>query len=520
ERELELRQPDVYFRVLRGDRVIADTRTQVVWNLRDPRVKIVIGIADGHAPPPPATPSTVTGRITTTAGVAVADVRVQAWDQALAGPALLATAVSDATGAYTAHYDPSELAGKPRADLYVRVLDPRQKLAEIARSAVIYQAPPAVTVNLAIAPAAVSRPSEYQRLLDATAPLLGKTALAGLDPGGVVYLAGRSAWDARTIAMAAQADTLSAQTKIPAVHYYALLRAGQPGDRDALALVPDSAVRSAIQQAIDASVIDAGPSIDTTIELHRQEAVRALQTYTTPVSLSSLGDMLAVSLDKSQTPAFLAAYHDTADQPEALWSTLQAAGFSAAAIAELQADGRLGFLTRQNAPLVARLKAGKVATDTDLARAGLYQADAWLPLIGKDVPAGLDAGSYAAGLAAQVQLGYPTLVVAELVRRGTLPVDQSTADADGEVAGFLRAGQGSYKIGDHPVKTWAGYAKLSSPAKDAARLVERLYQLTPSNDAMVALHAAGVSSAFQIATMPKQRFLDQIGGQLPDPSEA
>ena len=464
--------------------------------------------------------SQVDGVVTTTAGVAVANAQIEIWDQQLGGETLIATGTTDARGGFALHYDPGELGNKPLADLSVRVVDPRRNNAELVRSPVIYQAAPRLTVKLAVAAADVVRPSEYDRLLDDARPILGKVTLAELDAHGVEYLANRIKWDARTVAMAAQASKLAAETQIPAAHYYALMRTGLPGEPAALHRLPDSSVEHGLKLAIDRGVIgDPGSgdeSIERTLKLYREQSAAALRSYAPAAAVSSLGDMLAVSLDGDRATSFLSAYHASTDRPDELWSQLAERGFDSAQIARLQTDGKLGYLTRQNAPLVARLRdKAKVETAEDLVRAGLYRAEAWQPLIGDATPPQLTAESYAAGLAAQVNLSFPTLVVAEMVRRGEVPVGGGE-----EVSAFLRDSDGKHAIGVEPVARWDGYTKLSDQAQTGAKLVERLYQLTPSNAAMVALHELGLHSAYDIVRIPRDQFLRQTADQFPSALEA
>lgn len=522
-RDLTSRLPDVYFKVFRGDQQVADTRSTVLWSPRYPDAKVVILLGDaGTAPGTPGIPhpATVEGRVTTENGRAVVDVQVEVWDQRLGGDVLFSKTVTDAKGHYSTQYDPVEIGSRGRPDLYVRILDPRRKSTEIGRSAVSYDAGQTVVIDVKVPADRVSRASEYERLLEALAPVVANVSLQTLDPKGVEVVANRVRWDARTVAMAAQAAKLSAETKIPAEHYYALMRAGLPGERAALHRMPEASIRRGLEQAITSGIITPSQSIDTTVEIHRREAAAALRQFTPVASVSSLGDMLKLSLNEGQTNTFLAAYQSTTADPKQLWTTLAERGFDSKLIARLQTDGKLGYLTRQNAPLIGRLRqAAQVEATEDLVRAGLYKASAWKPLIGADVPAGISADSYAEGLAAQINLSYRTLVTAEMVRRRELPIDPPS-DGEGEVAAFLRAGHGQHTIGVEPVRRWEGYAALSAEGKNRARLVERLYQMSPSNDAMVALHNAGLHSALQIVSQPKARFLAQHGGEFLDQAQA
>jgi hypothetical protein len=519
-KEIQARRPEVYFKVFLGKQLIANTRSQVSWSSTDPDARVTIpigggGPTDGNGGAEPS-PLQVSGVVTTDAGVAVSGVHVEARDQRLGDTALLVAGITDARGAYTLHYDSRELRDKPRPDLFVRVLDPRNRNAEIARSPVLYQADSQVTVNLSIKAGRAKRASEYARLLDAAQPVLGKTALGDLDAKGVEYVANRVRWDARTVAMATQAAALSKATRIPAEHYYALMRSGIPGDASSMHRLPVSSVDRALRLAIAGGVIGDDHPIDATLAIYREKSAAALKQFTPAVAISSLGDMLALSLNAAKTETFLEAYHETADRPGELWSVLAKRGLDKETVARLQTDGKLGFLTRQNAPLIARLrKNAHITTAEDLPRAGLYKAEAWKKLISNDAPNQIGVDAYAAGLAAQVNLGYPTLVAAEMVRRGEIPVDAEHEGEEGEVAKFLREGHARHTIGVDPVKRWKGFDKLSPKGRDGARLVERLFQLSPSNESMETLHRLGFQSALDIVREPRELFLAKHGDAFP-----
>jgi 5-hydroxyisourate hydrolase-like protein (transthyretin family) len=100
--ELERSRPDIYFHVFCGEHMLADTKSQVVWNSRYPDVPVVIAVhgAGAVSVNAQATASEVNGIVTTATGVAVADVRVEIWDQHLSGETLLATGITDARGNY------------------------------------------------------------------------------------------------------------------------------------------------------------------------------------------------------------------------------------------------------------------------------------------------------------------------------------------------------------------------------------------------------------------------------------
>jgi hypothetical protein len=85
--------------------------------------------------------------------------------------------------------------------------------------------------NPCFADAAVERTPEFDRLRTTLEPFLGDHTLDTLDPDRVSYLAERSGWDARTVAMAAQSVRLAAGPAVDAADR----RDVCPVDRDSCA---------------------------------------------------------------------------------------------------------------------------------------------------------------------------------------------------------------------------------------------------------------------------------------------
>jgi hypothetical protein len=433
------RRPDIYFKVYYQYQLVADTSDHVLWNAGRAVPEIVIAIsgdatgglggggggrgADGGG----NGAFEVRGRVTDDRRVPARGLKVEALDHDLDGTTSLGSTTTDDAGAYSIRYTP---ARKPRADLEVRALSVGSK--------VIYGAGPLETVNLVIPTTEVSRATEYEQLLTALQPQLGRTALGQLTPAGVNYLANKTGWDPRSVAMAAQAEQLASTTHIPAAHYYALFRSGAPSDAVGMSRLSTGFVTHALTSAIESKVIAATGSIEDTVAAHQAESARHLTALKPVGAVSSLGEMLDLRLDAATKSTFIAQYQVHSTDPAALWKALADARVAPGTIAALQTDGKLGYLTRFNAPLVARLRerAGIAAAD-DLARAGLYRPSAWIELIGNDVPAGLTREAYAAGLAAQVNLSYPTLVTAAMVGTGevVLPGARAGGNLDAAIAG-------------------------------------------------------------------------------------
>ena len=158
---------------------------------------------------------------------------------------------------------------KTRPDLQVQVL---RGDTVAGGSAVWYNASGQKTLDVILPPGLSWLPSEYETLTADIARFY-TGPLGGLREDGerqdVTYLAGKSGWDARAIAMASLADQFSQQRPAGPGHptataqgagihpafYYALFRAGFPADADALSRVSPSVLAQIWEQAAAQGVI-------------------------------------------------------------------------------------------------------------------------------------------------------------------------------------------------------------------------------------------------------------------------
>ncbi len=519
QEQLARRDLQVWFVVRSDQGVVANSRDQeVFWDPRNPN-RVELRVPHIEEPNrPPVEPYEVRGQVLTDRGTPAESVMVEVWDHRLRGATLLGSGIPDGGGTYRVLYDPARLDGKHLGDIDVRVVDARRQ-QELARSKVAYQAPPRLEVDLVVPFTGVRRSTEYERLLTGLEPLLDGTSLTDVDADGVVFLANRSGWDPRSVAMAAEAARITAGTDAPAAHYYALFRSGAAPDAAAAHRLADTVVVQTIEAALAEGVIPDSGSIDATVRRHQGQAVEALMAYVPPGGVSSVDQMLDLRLDGSEKRIFVERLRATAGEPERLWDDLVEAGMSPAVVSRLQTDGKLGHLTLQNAPLISRLanRAGVEAT-ADLVTAGFYEPEPWIDLIGNDVPAGLTRQSYAVGMAAHVRLAYPTLVTADLVRRERVMV--GGPDVAGPVADFLAQAGPEHTLGRVPVATWPGFDDLAATVRDSVQTVERIYQITPSDGSMETLSRLGIGSARQIAQYSSAEFLATYGDAFPTTAQA
>lgn len=495
----------------------------------------------------------VTGTVSSPSSASVGGLAVQLVDKNVGGDVDLVSGTTGNDGRYglTARLSFATLRARHKSmpDLQTQVL---QDGKVIASSIVRYQATTKEELDVVL-PATTTLLSEYETLT---------TALAAAYPGSLVeleesatrqditYLANRSGWDARAVAMASLATELSqaggngpsptpgptpsAQTStavaVPSVEpafYYALMRAGLPTDSEALHRTPPAVVSSIWDQALSENVIPATLGAQTAQALRGFVAVASQTALGAPPAAgpSNLGQLLQItfgSVNATEQQQFAELLVQYGDDTETLWSEAEST-FGASVVGQLQLVGQLAYLTANNAPLITALYQAQhdhpLTSAADLVTLGFYDASAWLNVMGDvappaEVPGADEAeqkANYAEFMAAQVRLSYPTAMVGQMAVSGQLGDAASSSGA----GAFLLANP-DFDIGGTPVDQYVAANHLSASGdvvNQVARL-QRVYQITPTNTAMTALLNAGVDSAYAVCRLSESAFVDKYGSAL------
>lgn len=499
------------------------------------------GDGDGGGEPQDGPGYVVDGRVASRTSAAVAGLTVRVFDRAVGGDMQLAETKTERRGSYEASFPLGFVRrrGKDAPDLQVRVFDGERLLGA---SSVRYDASQHETIDVLLdEKSSKALASEFDALHDAIGDhYVG--SLADLEETDerqdITYLANKTGWDARAVAVAALADQLSkgtasdgGQAALEPPFFYALLRAGIPADETRLYRTDSHTVEAIWKRAIDLGVIPAALAepMPAAVERFTDIAAQRLLAAEPTAGTSSFGDLLAVSLkDDAQRQQFAELYQRNAGGSSTFWEKARGA-FGDEATDRLMLDGQLAYLTLNNAPLVAKLHetAGDdgLKLTRDLVDADLYRAEAWRDLIGEDeipheIPGRDDAekrARYADALAAQVRLSFPTAVVARMVDDGTTPI--GSGDSRGAVAGFLAEHEDRFHIGLQPIAQYVARNNLDVPADVTHEItrIQRVYQITPGDTAMNALLARGVDSAYAVAGYERDAFVrafkDEVGGE-------
>lgn len=484
---------------------------------------------------------TVVGTVTCPDRPGVGGLYVEIVDRNVEQDVLLAHTLTDERGRYQARF--SELNGKSQPDLQARVwAGDAAGAAFLGESNVRYNATNYETLDVELPANSAALPSEYETLTGALAEQyegqLGELEESD-DRQDVTYLANKTSWDARAVALAALADQFSEHRAdgegaegIHPAFFYALFRAGLPANPDTLYQADASTVEGIWERAIEQGVIP------NTLE---DEIPQAVQTFLSlsagrvldvrpPAGTSTLREMLHPTLDDSERQRRFAELYtrERGDLPT-FWNAVQEA-FGEETAKQLRLEGQLGYLTLNNGPLIRSLHEAEreppLSSTIDLAQRGYFRAEKWSELldgsvpdqIAGDTPEGKRA-NYAELLAAQVRLSFPTAVVAEGVRSEELPL---TGDADvrDAVYAFLTENQGRFEIGMNPVERYIARNDLGDqveePVKEQIKRIQRVYQITPTDEATKVLLDNNLDSAYRIVGYDEaefvQNFKEDLGG--------
>lgn len=475
----------------------------------------------------------VEGEVVSRVSAAMDGLAVQIVDKGVGGDAQLAKAITDERGAYRAAFTYIvKRRGKARPDLQAQVFAGDRLLAV---SEVRYDAKPRETLNVRLDDkTAATLASEHEtltRMLIAQGVERPAELLETDEQQDITYLANKSGWDARAVALASLAEQFSARTAdaggaaLAPPLFYALFRAGLPANEQAVyrinALQAEAIWRLALKQGVIAAELEA--ELPAAAQRFEELAAQRLLAGPAVVGLATLPELAAGALDgdADRRREFATLYARHRGDTEGFWSAVRGA-FGEPVERRLKLDGRLAYLTLNNAALIGKLHAaGRLSDTTQLVERGLYRAEAWRALLGRDPVPPEVVGSTAAEkraryteiLAAQVRLSHPTAVVAQQVKDGATPVAGGLAD---RVTTFLTEHQGQFEIGLQPVEQYVIHNELAVDAEvtNAITRIQRVYQITPSDEAMNALLNRNIGSAYAVARYDRAEFVRAFQGEV------
>lgn len=441
-------------------------------------------------------------------------------------------------------------------NLEVRTLDERE--TEVSLSATRYGAQSHEIFNL-VAPTRV-RPlaPEYDRLLADLGQLLreGGTlaeARENRECQDISLLHQATKWDARLIALLALAARLNRETGLGEEVLYALLRNGLPSDKTLLAHVSVTALVKALNKAVQANIVSLSNQQITAakeaFETFARGIRRASKAAGAPSSFAELLDKSG--LNASEKSTFESLYFSHQGSAAELWAKAAQQGIPGKKIERLQLQGKLAYLTLNNAALAEDISKQMDSPENlvGLIDQDLYREDEWekrlqslagsseaallklIPPAYKGATTAERMKAYCSDLARKVRRSLPTRVVARMVEKDELHLGAQHAALKAPVNTLLKNAEAlGFSLGRVPInsflaenkdKVFEGIgAKDVKDATSAFKKLQRLYQITPTNEALQLALSEGFTSAADVAAMPYQSFMSSYGDKFASDAKA
>lgn len=532
---LQVNVSDETGKILHTSKLVSNVRVTEVINLSLPALESDAGM---HR---------VDGRIFLEHGLPATNVKLRLYRLGFGGAqgaSLLAETTTQEQGLYNLPYTSNGVAN----NLEVRAVDDTGK--EIALSQKVLRAGKQEVMNL-VAPSTLQPlAAEYTRLQTDLVPHIGNIHTLGqtqenTDRSDLTLLNEATGWDARLIALAATAVKLTTpqaatsatatalppEVGLPTDVLYGALRAGLPSDKTKLAQVSPQAFKQGLEKARSVGIVEMSDT-QMTQAVTAFEAFRldTRLSFKTPGSVATYADILKQSsLTADQQKSFAEVYFNHQGDASKLWESAAAKPELKEVIPVLQKQGKLAYLTNNNPEVMSNMQAmvgdniGQSLVDLKL-----YNKEVWKGFF-NPVPVGQSSvvESEAEDMARKVRISYPTEVTWNMIRTGEM--DVSAFGSTSAIALFLKnAIAKGYKLGIMPVDkfvnenpdVWNGIEESKKhTTQEAIKTLHRVYQITPSNDAMKILLAQGLFSSQDVLSYTLEVFLERFGPLLP-PNQA
>jgi Tc toxin complex TcA C-terminal TcB-binding domain/Neuraminidase-like domain/Salmonella virulence plasmid 28.1kDa A protein len=521
------REPDLFFKIFRGEELIKSTENSVLWNVKAGETKVEIEV-DLPAVDPPKT-FLVQGKVGDVDGSPAVGVLVRAFNKNLRSEQLLGEATTDKAGEYAIRYPDQKLrrAERGSADLVVKALARGGSL--LAASPVVFNAGPVETINLLIGGTVLLGPSEYTRIAADVEPLLDGVAVADLTETDLEFLSGETDWSREFLGFYAVAARLSKQTKLPTEVFYGFAREKLPTTLNLLLAQSADTQRRALESAINEKIIPAGigPTIDSVLNSLKKLVVQQAFADPSEPGKTSVGALIGTSLaNPAERTEIVTRYVNHTGTIEEFWDGLRKDPVYAAKVDDLQFTLQLGALTANHLPLVKALQEMRMKKEfqdlRDLVR--LEVADWKTMLTGRNGTPGTGfppevrgaddaerATNYATILTRMIRDAFRTAAVAHAVSRDNIP-------GKADLISFF-TNNVAFDLGTTHIDTYladnagTALAGVSDPAALTQQLksFQRVHRLAPEYEQMRDLLGENLHSAQAISQIGEIAFVNQFG---------
>jgi hypothetical protein len=382
--------------------------------------------------------------------------------------------------------------------------------------------------------------SEYAILLRTVTPIVEKSKISLFQLDGSLkqlqFLATQTGQSLQNLTLLVQADKLRKDNIRYKLNTELLYATGRQLNNNlnlqSIALLPDIQISQHINSAVSKNIIQVFSEnvIDAFINsLHTLSVTNTATDAGTTPNGNNIGNFLKIAINDSvlQT-AFLSIYKNYTGAPEDFWTTYlpEQPAFSKRPdlVQSLMLTNTLSTLTGNNLALVGLLKDQVVSDVTSLISWTNVQ---WVSAINKagvmPLPvAGLtetqQVTAYAQAMQTSLFTAYPTKKITAMISGGEIKPDDN-ADL-GDIINRFISDTPAFDFSISKITDFTGDINNKIPAAyrvqatQELQLLQRLYQVSPSPQALSILYQNGFTSAFQIASVPAKIFGDTYSPTL------
>lgn len=258
-------EPDLYFKVFLGNKLVCSTEDTVMWNVKAGETEIVIEVDLESKDTGDHPTYSVSGYIRTTQNIPVSNIIVEAFDKKVGEETFLGKNESNEEGYY--HIDYTEKIEKDlkgmQVDLYVQCYEKSDKEKKIlVKSDLLINAPQQATINLTVPKEVRRAPSEFEKLADKINELISDKNIESLNDDDFDYMAARLKLNIKNIKryvhslnLEQQANEYKIKPQIPADIFYALISDDDLPTMKSIVSRNKSALLQAIREAVNKEMI-------------------------------------------------------------------------------------------------------------------------------------------------------------------------------------------------------------------------------------------------------------------------
>lgn len=533
------KNPDIYFKVYDGDRLLASTEREVYWNITKPDLEIVINVyVDSEID---TAISSFSGYVYHTGGNQIIGVKVGLYKKGLGNEVLLSEVETDTNGHYFINTERSILRKNFTDEVLVlKIID--NEGTQIAASGILDYSQTGKKVNFLVNDKKFQGISVYEKTTNSLSPYIRSAQINNLDESGIKqeyhYLSRISGVDKKDVEHYIRANKMSAEVNIAPEIFYAFIKEGYSADVDRILSISCEKIAEILDRASQKNLIKRMSSEDILNKVTEMKDIFVNRALNNKQTGENLVDLIKLALpDRDDYFKVLRTYAMSNVPKELFWQGLKnvLGEGSESKVAGIKKVFRLGTLAGGQADLTKELLSitENKNGDDSVKNFVNWSKDDFKKLIQelsrkKDVlcvPNYIDGknddekiGAYAEGMASMISKAFPTeSFIGRLSKYSS--DDSPFASTKTDILKFTEqnpdfkfGGTQSLLIDDTNFKL-DGISDKTMLKKDMAS-INRLFKLTIDFHRITVLKSANMDSSFNIASMPRNLFIQNFKGSL------